>query len=37
MSGLAGLMSVLAPAKVDFEENYSGIEYKWKNLVFRPA
>ncbi|KAJ9112587.1 hypothetical protein QFC19_000606 [Naganishia cerealis] len=37
MSGLQGIMSLLAPPPVVFEENYAGLEFRWKNLAFRPA
>ncbi|KAJ9123120.1 hypothetical protein QFC22_001311 [Naganishia vaughanmartiniae] len=37
MSGLQGIMGLLAPPPFVFEENYSGLEFRWKNLAFRPA
>jgi hypothetical protein len=37
MSGLAGLLSQFAPAPVTFDDDYKGIEYRWKNIAFRPA
>ncbi|GHJ86887.1 hypothetical protein NliqN6_3289 [Naganishia liquefaciens] len=37
MSGLAGILTQFAPPPVNLTEPYTGIEYRWKNIAFRPA